>query len=138
MNTNSKTPALYKKITSRSCMKAKAILYAISILLLSFSCTDEKKAEADKYFHEGEQKIIARDFTAAEADFSKAIALDPERYTPYHGRGEVRILLGKKEDGLHDLATAMKLMEKHHNLEDPQYKAAYDAIKLKHQSLGGK
>src|SRR5688572_30795724 len=104
----------------------KNLLYILTIFLFAFSCTDEKKAAADKYFHEGEQKIISQDFKGAEADFSKAIELDPERYTPYHGRGEVRILLGNKEDGLQDLAKAMKLMEKNHNLNDPQYRAAYE------------
>lgn len=116
----------------------KNLVLCLLMLFTCFSCTDEKKAEADKYFHEGEQKIIARDFKGAEEDFSKAIALDPERYTPYHGRGEVRLMLGKKDEGLEDLAKAMKLMEEHHNLNDPQYKAAYDGIKLKYESSGGK
>ncbi len=119
-------------------MKKLYFFYLLVALFAVSACTDEKKAEADKFLHEGEQKIIAQDFTGAEESFSKAITLDPERYTPYHGRGEVRILIGKKEEGLQDLAKAMKLMEENHNLNDPQYKAAFEGIKLKYERTGGK
>ncbi|RYD82747.1 MAG: hypothetical protein EOP53_02835 [Sphingobacteriales bacterium] len=115
----------------------KQIVLFLLILTGLYACGDENKTKADEYFKSGEQKIVAQDFAGAEADFTQAIALDPERYTPYHGRGEVRLFLGKQQEGLDDLKKAMELMKKTQDMDDPQYQNAYLAIKTKYETSGG-
>ena len=68
-----------------------------------------RSATASSYIERGNEWFAKGEYARAEADFTLAIATDPNQAGSYHNRGLTRYRLGKLEEALADYDRALQL-----------------------------
>ncbi|MGL4393342.1 MAG: tetratricopeptide repeat protein [Fusobacteriaceae bacterium] len=94
-------------------MKKKLIpLIFMLFVVFGFAATKEKIKEANDFIATGNTKLTSKDLQGAEADFTLAIAANPEGVKAYYLRGKVRRDLGQNAKAIEDFDIAAELSPK--------------------------
>ena len=88
-------------------MKARLFFIAVQLFAASVFCFGQKTAE--DFFKSGSNKFLAKDFSGAIGDYSKAIEKDPALAKAYFFRGQARMEIQAYPEALEDLNQAIQI-----------------------------
>jgi tetratricopeptide (TPR) repeat protein len=95
-----------------------AVIDRYNAIVATAEAGDDLLARATAYYERGNIWFDQQNYTAAIADYDRALALDPSLSRAVHNRGLAYALLGDDNAALRDYAEAIRL--------DPAYRRAYE------------